>query len=156
MQEKQFKVLSGGMLHDIGKLLYRCNDSRNHSISGYDFLKERARLKDDEILEQVKYHHFAMIKNSGVDNDSLAYITYIADNIAAAADRRKSNEQGVGFVREIAQDSIFNLLNNNMGKKKYAPGFLTQEINYPTDELITKRNMRRVFLHKRLITLQMS
>lgn len=136
MQEKQFKVLAGGLLHDIGKLLYRYNDGRNHSVSGYDFLKEHASLEDEEILSQVKYHHFGMIKNSGLNNNSLAYITYIADNIAAAADRRKSNEQGTGFVREIAQDSIFNLLNNNTGKKKYTPGFLTQGINYPTDKSV--------------------
>ena len=118
MQEKQFKVLAGGMLHDIGKLLYRYNDGRNHSVSGYDFLAEIAKSNnnlDEEILSQIKLHHSGLIRTRNVDNNSLAYITYIADNIAAAADRRKADEQGKGFVKELAQDSIFNLLNNNTG-----------------------------------------
>ena len=32
------KVAIGGLLHDIGKLLYRCGDGRSHAESGYEFL----------------------------------------------------------------------------------------------------------------------
>lgn len=140
MQERQFKVLAGGMLHDIGKLLYRYNDGRNHSVSGYDFLAEIAKSNnnlDEEILLQVKLHHSGLIRTRNVTNNSLAYITYIADNIAAATDRRKADEQGKGFVKELAQDSIFNLLNNNTGKRKHTPAFLTEDINYPTDKPVS-------------------
>ena len=89
MQEKQFKILVGGLLHDIGKLLYRYNDGRNHSVSGYDFLNELSKFNDKldrDILSQVKYHHKGLLSQSGLDCDSPAYITYIADNISAAAD----------------------------------------------------------------------
>ena len=71
------------MLHDIGKVLFRYNDGRNHALSGADFLAKQAGVVDKDILEQVKYHHAALLKNSGVAEKSLAYISYIADNIAA-------------------------------------------------------------------------
>ena len=67
-------------------------------------------------MDQVKYHHGKMLKNSHMSTDSLAYICYIADNIAAATDRRLKDESGNGFVKDIPLDSIFNLLNNNDGK----------------------------------------
>lgn len=133
MQQKQYEVIMGGLLHDVGKILYRYGDGRNHAESGYEFLREEAKLEDEEILGQVHYHHAAGLKNADLPADSLAYITYIADNIAAAADRRKSDIQGKGFVRELAQDSIFNLLNGNDGHAKYPPNFLIDEINYPVN-----------------------
>ena len=88
MADRQNKVAIGGMLHDIGKVLYRAADGRNHSRSGYEFLKDEVGITDEEILEQVLYHHKSLLKASSVSKDSPAYITYIADNIAAAADRR--------------------------------------------------------------------
>lgn len=39
MTEEQRKIIAGGLLHDIGKVLYRGDDGRNHSVSGYEFLK---------------------------------------------------------------------------------------------------------------------
>lgn len=41
MNDNQRKVIIGGLLHDIGKVLYRSDDGRNHSQSGYDFLLYR-------------------------------------------------------------------------------------------------------------------
>lgn len=34
MNEKQVKIALGGMLHDIGKILYLYNGGRNYSTSG--------------------------------------------------------------------------------------------------------------------------
>lgn len=45
MTDKSLKLAAGSLLHDFGKLLYRYNDGRNHSISGYDYLKEDHCLK---------------------------------------------------------------------------------------------------------------
>ncbi|MBR6599608.1 MAG: HD domain-containing protein, partial [Oscillospiraceae bacterium] len=102
MELQKFKLAVGSLLHDTGKILYRYNDSRNHSDSGYDFLKEI--ISDKDILDCVKYHHSAKLKNSGVSDDALCYITYIADNIAAFSDRRK-NETGMsGFVKNISYE----------------------------------------------------
>lgn len=122
------------MLHDIGKVLFRYNDGRNHALSGADFLAKQAGVVDKDILEQVKYHHAALLKNSGVAEKSLAYISYIADKIAAAADRRSINESGNGFVRNLPLASIFNLLNGNAEHKHYQCALLdSDDIQYPTD-----------------------
>ena len=68
MNDNQRKVIIGGLLHDIGKVLYRSDDGRNHSQSGYDFLKndvdikrseehtsELQSLRSDKISSQPKY-----------------------------------------------------------------------------------------------------
>ena len=51
MNDNQRKVIIGGLLHDIGKVLYRSDDGRNHSQSGYDFLKNDVDIKDQDILD---------------------------------------------------------------------------------------------------------
>ena len=44
MTDEKIKLIIGSLLHDIGKVVYReGDDRRNHSISGYDFLKENAK-----------------------------------------------------------------------------------------------------------------
>lgn len=40
MDNRKIRLLTGSLLHDTGKLLYRYNDGRNHSVSGHDFLKD--------------------------------------------------------------------------------------------------------------------
>lgn len=134
MDKNNVKIAVGCLLHDIGKVLFRYNDGRNHALSGADFLAKQAGVVDKDILEQVKYHHAALLKNSGVAEKSLAYISYIADNIAAAADRRSINESGSGFVRNLPLASIFNLLNGNAEHKHYQCALLdSDDIQYPTD-----------------------
>ncbi len=130
MKEKDCNLIIGALLHDFGKLLYRYNDGRNHSTSGYEFLKNEVKLQED-ILNQVQYHHFNHIQNAKISSNSLAYITYIADNIASFIDRRKSNEDAHGFSRDLPQESIFNLLNGTGKKHFYSPTMLDENINYP-------------------------
>lgn len=43
MTKDQIRIAAGALLHDLGKVLYRSSDGRNHSESGYDFLKKRNR-----------------------------------------------------------------------------------------------------------------
>lgn len=131
MRTELYKITTGSLLHDVGKVVHRTGDGHSHAESGYAFLKEQAGLDDAEILQQVRFHHAAGLKNAGLAQNSLAYITYIADNIASAADRRKSDEQGYGFSRDLPLDSIFNLLNGNDEHMKYAPKVLDGSINYP-------------------------
>lgn len=135
MNDKQIKLIIGSLLHDIGKAVYRSGDGRNHSLSGYDFLKERKPDFDKEILDCVRYHHAANIKNSGISNDSLAYITYFADNVAAAADRRDGDTGEEGFDKSVPLSSVFNILNGNKGNMHYTRSVLDpdKDINYPTD-----------------------
>lgn len=136
MTENQQKIVIGSLLHDIGKILYRSDDGRNHSESGYDFLKNEVKLKDQDILDQVRYHHSQNLRNSNLKNDSLAYITYIADNISSGLDRRDKEDGTGGFIRNTPLESIFNILNNNKGSSHYLPSMLGQDdtINFPTQK----------------------
>lgn len=136
MQESKLKVTAGALLHDIGKPAYRGDKSKNHSISGYEFLKDTVGIKDTEILEQVKYHHKNMIQNSSIADNSLAYITYIADNIASGADRRKVDENQ-GFDMDMQLESVFNILNGNNQHYKYKPQTMENGINYPIENEIS-------------------
>ena len=136
MEEKKVKLVIGSLLHDIGKVLYRYNDGRNHSLSGYEYLKNQIGIDEKEILEQVQYHHAVYLKNAKIENNSLAYVTYIADNIASGVDRRKNEDDSYGFSQELPLESIFNLLNNNEQKMVYQPQQLNETINYPTSKSV--------------------
>ena len=138
MEKDDVQIAVGCLLHDIGKVLYRYDDGRNHAISGTEYLKNDVGIEDKVILEQVKYHHAKLLKDSRVSSDSFAFISYIADNIASAVDRRDKDEAGVGFVKDIPLDSIFNILNGNNQKKHYKAAFLdSDEIQFPTDKAIS-------------------
>ena len=80
MRTELYKITTGSLLHDVGKVVHRTGDSHSHAESGYAFLKEQTGLDDAEILQQVRFHHAAGLKNAGLAQNSLAYITYIADN----------------------------------------------------------------------------
>lgn len=124
-----------GLLHDIGKVLHRGSnmDGRAHTISGHDWT---AKYTDNPaILDAIRYHHYQELKSAKLNTDSIAYIVYIADNIAAGADRREvEGEANAGFSRSRAQESIYNLLNNAQGKSAYKVRPIKENINLP-DEL---------------------
>ena len=112
MNEKELKITMSSLLHDIGKVIYReGGDVRRHSLSGYDYLKDEAGITDKDILVGVKYHHAQNLKSASLDNDSVAYIVYMADNIASATDRREREEQESGFEISAPLESVFNILN---------------------------------------------
>lgn len=139
LNDRQIKLVVGSLLHDIGKIVYRSGDGRNHSISGYDFLKNQAKIEDTEILGCVKYHHGKYLNNAEIENDDIAYITYYADNVAAFTDRRESVVQEEGFDKSVPLDSVFNILNGNCGKSHYMMQVLNPKegINYPTEENVS-------------------
>lgn len=139
MTDREVKLVIGGLLHDIGKVVYRQgDDKRKHSQSGCDFLKEDIRTLecDGEILDCVRYHHADAVKGASLENDALAYIVYIADNIASAADRRQNDLDDTGFDISMPLQSIFNILNGNKEEKYYEPKTLDEKdgVNYPTTE----------------------
>ena len=112
MTDREAKLILGGLLHDIGKVIYRQGDDRRkHSQSGYEFLKKEVQLEERDILDSVQYHHADAVKNAEINQDSLAYIVYIADNIASAADRRKNDSEDTGFEMAMPLQSVFNILN---------------------------------------------
>ena len=137
MKEKEIKLVIGALLHDIGKVIYRNgNDKRNHSVAGSDYLKDNKLIEDPEILDIVRYHHLKEIKNFQMNKDSPAFIVYMADNIAAACDRREKVDGESGFSIHSALEPIFNILNDNDKKMYYSSGRISSEneINYPTIE----------------------
>lgn len=136
MTENQIKLIIGSLLHDIGKVVYRSGDGRNHSQSGYDYLKDDAGIKDKQILNCVRFHHGSHLKYASIADNDYAYITYFADNIAAASDRREGLETEDGFDKSMPLSSIFNILNNNHENLHFEKKVLDpkQGINYPTSE----------------------
>jgi CRISPR-associated protein Csm1 len=143
MTDRQIELIVGSLLHDIGKVVYRSGDGRNHSTSGYEYLKELEADKQekkisDEVLECVRYHHGKYLKNAGISEDSLAYIVYFSDNVAAFSDRRQATDGEDGFDKKIPLDSVFNILNGNNGKQHYAMRVLNPDegINYPIEDKI--------------------
>lgn len=136
MTDRELELTVGGLLHDIGKVVYRKGDDRRkHSQSGYDFLKENG-ITDRVVLDCVRYHHGDALKNAPISKDSPAYIVYIADNIASAADRRDNDSGDYGFEVSTPLRPVFNLLNGNKGDYYYSPVLLNEEseINYPIRE----------------------
>ena len=136
MTDRMLKLIIGSLLHDIGKVVYRGGDGRNHSRSGYDFLKSETHVNDPEILDCVRFHHGTHLKDADIPQDSLAYITYYADNIAAASDRRENGNEEYGFDQYVPLDSVFNILNGNNEHRHYDRRVLNVKagINYPTDK----------------------
>ena len=141
--DRQIELIVGALLHDIGKVVYRSGDGRDHSVSGYEYLRGlennfREKKLPGEVLDCVRYHHGKHLRNAAIQDDSLAYITYFADNVAAFSDRRQMAGGEDGFDKKIPLDSVFNILNGNNGKQHYAMRFLNpdEDINYPTEDKV--------------------
>ncbi len=137
MTDREIKLVIGSLLHDVGKVIFRQGaDRRKHSQSGYDFLKSEVGIKEIEVLDCVKYHHADSIRGAKIGDDSLAYIVYMADNVAAAADRRQKETEDLGFEVSMPLQSVFNILNLNRQEMYYEPKMLNinEGINYPVME----------------------
>lgn len=135
MKENEIRIAIGGLLHDIGKVVYRAGTEREkHSRLGAEYLKNTAGVENKEILDCVRYHHGMELSQAHLPEDDPAYIVYMADNIASASDRRESDSDEVGFDINVPLASVFNLLNGNHQNKYYTPGVLNDVIRYPVDE----------------------
>lgn len=115
----------GALLHDIGKVVHRGSSAAGtHSNLGAEFLSEIAGQNPAfegeagrQVIEQVRYHHARELRgNSFLADDSLAYITYFADNISAGMDRKNEGDgesDGVTFDRHAKLRKIFNIVNGH-------------------------------------------
>ena len=64
--DRQIELIVGALLHDIGKVVYRSGDGRDHSVSGYEYLRGlennfREKKLPGEVLDCVRYHHISHI-----------------------------------------------------------------------------------------------
>lgn len=137
MNDREIRLVFGGLLHDVGKVIYRQGDDRRkHSQSGYEFLKNEIGIEDEEILDAVLYHHAERLKNANLEKNSIAYVVYLADNIASSADRRQKESEDIGFEISTPLQSVFNILNGNHEELYYEPKTLDSkdDINYPIAE----------------------
>ena len=152
LETKDRQIIAGALLHDVGKILFRCDYYGNisHPESGFRFLREEAGITDSEILDCVRYHHADAIKGAGIPQESPAYIVHAADNIASAADRRESggSVDGKTSPKDQPLESVFNILNGKREKLYYTARFLNQEgeedsvpgINFPVKKEKAKEN----------------
>lgn len=136
MNDSQIKLVIGSLLHDMGKIVYRSGDGRNHSQSGYEYLKGTEMGRFGEILDCVRYHHGSALAHAKLEKDSLAYITYFADNVAAAMDRREALDTEDGFDKTVPLASVFNILNGNHGRQHYGHHVMNPrgEMIFPSDK----------------------
>ena len=133
MQSAQLKATVGALLHDIGKIL---DDKKNHhSMSGTSFVEKNSKVVDDDILDQIKYHHKKQLSESTKVSD-YAYVTNFADTVSAKMDRRKKDDGTLIQTKVKALDSIFNILNGNNEKLMYNEEQITKNgsINYPVQK----------------------
>lgn len=65
MKKEILELILGGLLHDIGKVVYRSpHKKKNHSELGVEFLKEKLHITNETILNQVSYHHAGRLRKS--------------------------------------------------------------------------------------------
>ncbi|PAK80122.1 type III-A CRISPR-associated protein Cas10/Csm1 [Lentilactobacillus parakefiri] len=119
MDENLTKLFYGASLHDIGKIVQRATKQRiKHAKLGYDFLRQFTA--DPGILNQVRFHHAGELSRANLSNNDLAYITYLADNIASGVDRRDNGiEVQQKWNSKTALEDIFNRFGSQMGEKRY-------------------------------------
>ena len=115
----------GALLHDIGKIVYRgISGKGTHSVLGAQFINDEvaplsdafATLEGQKIVEQIRYHHAQeMVHAASLKDDSLAFITYFADNISAGMDRKNEGDEGAKayFDKNADLRKIFNILNGH-------------------------------------------
>ena len=53
MRTELYKITTGSLLHDVGKVVHRTGDGHSHAESGYAFLKEQAGLDLDKKKMQL-------------------------------------------------------------------------------------------------------
>lgn len=128
MKKEKIDLFYGALLHDIGKVIQRATGERKkHALVGADWFDE---IADNQVIsDQIRYH-MANYQSDKLSNDHLAYITYIADNIASGLDRRQSNEESDEEASAKIWDTytnqadIFNVFGAQTDKRYFKPTVL--------------------------------
>lgn len=129
MESRLIDLFYGSILHDIGKVVQRSTgEKKRHSVIGKDFTAKYS--SSDDLLNCISYHHYYEINNKRLPNDSLCYITYIADNISSGIDRRESVEESdLAWDTLTNLEDIFNVFMEFTNKRYYKPMMLNEYDN---------------------------
>lgn len=123
MNEKQLMLIFGALLHDIGKVIQRATqEKRTHAKIGAEFFDTYFDFGDAQqgVKNQIAYHHARALRMANLEANDLAYITYFADNIASATDRRPDEEENSSYYdwdTFTNQQDIFSVF----GDQKFSP-----------------------------------
>lgn len=149
------RIERAALLHDIGKLVQRANAATGtHAEAGVTFLERFAEDADRDILRAVGHHHADDLKNLRGTADDISYIIYEADNLAAASDRRVTNESAGGFSPAANLQSVFHLFGEGgMSSAKEAfhlcaldPEGTAIQFPHPVDEIrATEAEYQRLY-----------
>ena len=164
MDEKLINLQIGALLHDIGKIVRRAGKGgkNRHSKAGSDYLENRELLDKEkyrEVYDMIKYHHNEEIneklkQNDKLDDSSLAYLVYEADNIASGVDRVKydgdeGDKKQVKKNEGLPLNSIFNKLNvqkNNIEKNFKSLKYDRLSFNIPKKKIDEKKIEKEEYL----------
>ena len=129
MKQLTLQATFGGLLHDIGKPVYRAGgQAGDHSQLGYGFLKAIFPQADwAPVLDCVRYHHASALRSAKAPAPA-ACLVYIADNLSAAADRREAEGEGSGFRRDLPLSPVFSHLNGEHACGTVPPGPLNGKL----------------------------
>lgn len=131
MHIRTLQATLGGLLHDIGKPIYRSGgQGGSHSALGAAFLKSIWPGEAD-VLDCVRYHHGRALRGARLADDSPAYLVYLADNLAAAADRREMEGEGGSFDRSLPLSPVFSHLNGEHPGFSLPLGFQDGNLHQP-------------------------
>ena len=167
MTENEYKVITGALLLDLGRVLNRSSGGGREGSSAQQLL-EKLGLRDASVAEMIEPADGSG-SETGSSGESLSYLVHLADQFAAAANRQAGtkpagiNRAGAkqpgmrhpdpkhpgskqsGLPQEeqtssvVPLESIFNRLNGNDQKMHYRPAMLDGDAgcNMPTEESVT-------------------
>lgn len=133
MNPQTVQATFGCLLHDVGKAVCRAgiSDGR-HGEAGYRFVRDIDGYGQAKaVLDCIRYHHAAQLRQAK-DCDPLAAIACIADNIAAAADRRQTGDE-TQFDRYLPLSPVFTHLNGEHPGHTLPPHALDGRLRLPLD-----------------------
>ncbi|GHV96973.1 hypothetical protein lacNasYZ03_17740 [Lactobacillus nasalidis] len=137
MDKKMVETFYGSFLHDIGKAIQRQvkNPRFNHQTFGSEFISDYT--DDEEIIDALYYHHNqpgdkkTNLNVADIPDDSVAYLTYIGDNIAAGTDRRYEEGGKGGWNHQTPLSDVFNRFGISQGHRFLHPYEMRPEL--PSD-----------------------
>ena len=133
MNPQTVQATFGCLLYDVGKAVCRAgiSDGR-HGEAGYRFVRDIDGYGQAKaVLDCIRYHHAAQLRQAK-DCDPLAAIACIADNIAAAADRRQTGDE-TQFDRYLPLSPVFTHLNGEHPGHTLPPHALDGCLRLPLD-----------------------